>query len=385
MNKQQSRWIPMYRVEKRLTNANYIVRKINTNYTQCVHRMRLRPIKPQYEIQDLESIDPRNFEADPSIPEEEREPQFFDNQIENHINQEAMTLPRTVPETRSISFNQNVQTASFSAQEPPTNHQQIQQETIYDENTFFVEGSVPSEARETPETIDVGDYVFSANSNFPQTDARFGSQRPYNLRRSDHLALAREHSVYNSLQVSEEDPQVKVITYFPLSHYPDPDLSIAFSDAENSDIETSTSDPESSLEFYFSIASANIDDTFNSAETNTSMPQNNDATEQTPGMEDSLRNSANELAVTNSQEYNEVASYDDPALETTETDSDINFQGPSHSSPLRHRVPPRELIDLGPILPNRRRVIPLTLHRQQIDGNLHQTLDYATDTEDSLL
>ena len=93
MNKQQSRWIPMYRVEKRLTNANYIVRKINTNYTQCVHRMRLRPIKPQYEIQDLESIDPRNFEADPSIPEEEREPQFFDNQIEKHINQEAMTLP----------------------------------------------------------------------------------------------------------------------------------------------------------------------------------------------------------------------------------------------------------------------------------------------------
>ena len=350
-------------------------------------------IKPQYEIQDLESIDPRNFEADPSIPEEEREPQFFDNQIEKHINQEAMTLPRTVPETRSISFNQNVQTASFSAQEPPTNHQQIQQETIYDENTFFVEGSVPSEERETPETIDVGDYVFSANSNFPQTDTRFGSQRPYNLRRSDHLALAREHSVYNSLQVSEEDPQVKVITYFPLSHYPYPDLSIAFSDAENSDIETSASDTESSLEFYFSIASGKIDDTFNSAETITSMPQNNDATEQTQGMEDgnnlpetdSLRNPANESAVTNSQEYNEVASYDDPASETTETDSDINFQGPRHSSPLRHRVAARELIDLGPILPNRRRVIPLTLHRQQIDGNLHQTLDYATDTEDSLL
>ena len=85
------------------------------------------------------------------------------------------------------------------------------------------------------------------------------------------------------------------------------------------------------------------------------------------------------------QEYNEVASYDDPAFETTETDSDINFQGPRHSSPLRHRVPPRELIDLGPMLPNRRRVIPLTLHRQQIDGNLHQTLDHATDTEDTLL
>ena len=102
---------------------------------------------------------------------------------------------------------------------------------------------------------------------------------------------------------------MKVITYFPLSHYPDPDLSIAFSDAENSDIETSTSDTESSLEFYFSIASGNIDVTFNSAETNNSMPQNNDATEQTQGMEDgnnlpetdSLRNSAIGSAVANFQ------------------------------------------------------------------------------------
>ena len=181
-----------------------IVREININYTQCVHIMRLRPMKPQYDIKDLESIDPRNFKADPTIPQEEREPQFCDNQIDNHVNQEAMTLARTVPETRSISFNQNVQRASFSAQEKPTN-QQIQQEPIYDENTFFVEGTVPSEAREKPETVDVGDYVFSANSKFPQTDARFGSKRPFNLRRGDHLALAREHTVNNSLQVSEED------------------------------------------------------------------------------------------------------------------------------------------------------------------------------------
>ena len=256
-----------------------------------------------------------------------------------------------------------------------------------------MEGSVPSEARETPETIDAGDYVFSANSKFPQTDAPFSSQGPYNPRRGDHLALAREHSVYNSLQVSEEDPQVKVITYFPLSQYPDPDLSIPFSYADNSDIETSTSDPESSLEFYFSIASGNVDDTFNSAETSISMPQNNDATEQTSETENgnnspetaSLRNQANESVVTNCQEYIEGVSYDDPAFQTTETDSDFIFQGARHSSPLRHRVPPRELLDLAPIQPNRRRVIPLTLHRQQIDGNLHQTLDYATNTDDSLL
>ena len=46
------------------------------------------------------------FESDPAIPEEEREPQFFDNQIANHIIQEAITLPRRVSETRSIGLTQ---------------------------------------------------------------------------------------------------------------------------------------------------------------------------------------------------------------------------------------------------------------------------------------
>ena len=32
-------WLPLYRVEKALTTSNYIVRKIETNYTQCVHRI----------------------------------------------------------------------------------------------------------------------------------------------------------------------------------------------------------------------------------------------------------------------------------------------------------------------------------------------------------
>ena len=132
--------------------------------------MRLRPMKPQYEIKDFESIYPRDFEANPTIQEDELQPQFFDNQIEKYINQEEMTLTRTIPETISISIKQKVQTASFSAQELPTDYQQMQQEPIYDENTFSLEGSVPSAVRATPETKDGGDYVFSANSHFPQRD-----------------------------------------------------------------------------------------------------------------------------------------------------------------------------------------------------------------------
>ena len=28
-------WLPLYRIEKILTNSNYIIRKVGTNYTQC--------------------------------------------------------------------------------------------------------------------------------------------------------------------------------------------------------------------------------------------------------------------------------------------------------------------------------------------------------------
>ena len=33
-------WLPLYRIGKILTNSNYIIRKVGTNYTQCVHRIR---------------------------------------------------------------------------------------------------------------------------------------------------------------------------------------------------------------------------------------------------------------------------------------------------------------------------------------------------------
>ena len=46
-------WLPLYRIEKILTNSNYIIRKVGTNYTQSVHRIRLRPVTPQGRIDDL--------------------------------------------------------------------------------------------------------------------------------------------------------------------------------------------------------------------------------------------------------------------------------------------------------------------------------------------
>ena len=46
------RWIGPYIVEKVLTNSNYIVRKLNTNKTQTLHRIRLRKYNPEKPPED---------------------------------------------------------------------------------------------------------------------------------------------------------------------------------------------------------------------------------------------------------------------------------------------------------------------------------------------
>ena len=46
------RWVGPYKVQKVLPNQNYIVRKINTNKTQILHRIRLRKFVPNTPIED---------------------------------------------------------------------------------------------------------------------------------------------------------------------------------------------------------------------------------------------------------------------------------------------------------------------------------------------
>ena len=175
MKKQQSKWIPLYRVEKLLANASYIVRKTNSNYTQCIHRTRLRPMKSQYRVDDLEHVNPRNFEADPALPEEERGPQLFENQVMHHINEDNMQLPIPTPDVQSVSFFSNIQTANFSSESPPMQFHDRTREPTFDQDAFFVhQGSVScANTQETQESIGRADYVFS-NSNFLLSDCRFG-------------------------------------------------------------------------------------------------------------------------------------------------------------------------------------------------------------------
>ena len=69
-------WLPLYRIEKILTNSNYIIRKVGTNYTQCVHQIRLRPVTPQGRIDDLTAVNFENFQRDPSLGHYRGEPTF---------------------------------------------------------------------------------------------------------------------------------------------------------------------------------------------------------------------------------------------------------------------------------------------------------------------
>lgn len=78
--KNQSKWIPLFKVEKVLTNMNYIVRKVATKYTQCVHRIRLRPIVPKYAVQDIE-VESSSFVEDPVLRTLGSEPNSFDSYL----------------------------------------------------------------------------------------------------------------------------------------------------------------------------------------------------------------------------------------------------------------------------------------------------------------
>ena len=72
---------------KVLTNSNYLIRKVGTNFTQCLHRIRLRPYEPTEAPVDSEDISPDNFISDPVLGKYRQEPELFDEEIEQNFYQ----------------------------------------------------------------------------------------------------------------------------------------------------------------------------------------------------------------------------------------------------------------------------------------------------------
>ena len=85
-------WLSLYKVEKVLTNSNYLIRKIGTPYTQCVHRIRLRPISPKFEVDDI-SVTPQEFKPDPSLGKFRSEYQIFDEALEKSFTEDIVIMP----------------------------------------------------------------------------------------------------------------------------------------------------------------------------------------------------------------------------------------------------------------------------------------------------
>ena len=60
------RWVGPYIIEKALTNNNYLVRKIGTNKTQLLHRMRMRQFTPHQPLADI-TVKPQEYKSDPEV------------------------------------------------------------------------------------------------------------------------------------------------------------------------------------------------------------------------------------------------------------------------------------------------------------------------------
>ena len=109
------RWIGPYVIEKVLPNKNYVVRKIGTNKTQILHRMRLRQFTPHQPIPDT-PVTPRKWQPDPEVIikhddlyarawEREYDKPIFDSDCDNLVSpnlpEVAVRLGETADETRS--------------------------------------------------------------------------------------------------------------------------------------------------------------------------------------------------------------------------------------------------------------------------------------------
>ena len=90
-------WLSLDKIEKVLTNSNYLIKKIGTPYTQCVHGIRLRPKTPNYDVEDI-NVTTQDFKPDPLLCKYRSEHENFDEALENSLKDDIFEMPE-VPTT----------------------------------------------------------------------------------------------------------------------------------------------------------------------------------------------------------------------------------------------------------------------------------------------
>ena len=104
-----------------LTDPNYLIRKVGTNFTQIIHRIRLTPIVLQNTVENLLEINRENFQTGPLLRKYRGEQNYFDKglpALRENENQTKATNPKTnfgSPVRVSISFETTPQQAAVPA------------------------------------------------------------------------------------------------------------------------------------------------------------------------------------------------------------------------------------------------------------------------------
>ena len=92
--------------------------KIGTNFTQSVHKIRLRPIAPQYPVDDIADINPQNFKTDPLLGKHRGEQDYFDKGLPALLENAKLNVHTTAP--KNFDNSVRVSISLGTTVQPPT-------------------------------------------------------------------------------------------------------------------------------------------------------------------------------------------------------------------------------------------------------------------------
>ena len=97
------KWVGPYIVQKALPNDNYIIRKINTNKTQNLHRIRLKKFIPNKPITDSYQNEQLQQDNDITIPQDDLYALTWETDFGNTISEQSEHMSNTVSDRQCRS------------------------------------------------------------------------------------------------------------------------------------------------------------------------------------------------------------------------------------------------------------------------------------------
>ena len=150
---------------KVLSNSNYIIRKIATLRTQCVHRMRLRPFTPNALIEEINEDSSQYLEE----PEALNEQDFFDNNIPPSVIEQPQKAIPDQSEFEELRADHGI--------------------TYYERHSIDPDISIPESQAETQEQ-----HPDNASVTDPETQKKrvYGKRAPFSTITKYHVTLRTE-------------------------------------------------------------------------------------------------------------------------------------------------------------------------------------------------